>query len=229
MVRPSDPPGVPVWWGRRYDGNTDGDVVISLGGGRVVATDWPYNGVIGVTTIDERERQIGRSYLGWTGDILGSPINYPGGDNVGTIDNTADNKQVIKDAIFEFFDGAGGRGTDGWKFVRDGVFGQLIQAQDADGYPLFYKSATDRTTTRTNTGLPVRFTAGGFIASTNAQLNEMRRNGVAFTLTPEQTASISSNIAERLATVVSGATPEEVRSIIQDALAGLSLQAVAAS
>lgn len=70
------PAGVPVWWGPKAS-SAAGDVVISLGGGRVVATDWPYNGVIGITTIDARERQIGRPYLGWTGDILGAPISYP--------------------------------------------------------------------------------------------------------------------------------------------------------
>lgn len=67
------PAGVPVWFGPRR-GSDAGDVVISLGDGRVVATDWPRGGVIGVTTIDARQRQIGRPYLGWTGDILGVPI-----------------------------------------------------------------------------------------------------------------------------------------------------------
>lgn len=71
------PAGVPVWWGPKPS-SAAGDVVISLGGGRVVATDWPYNGVIGVTTIDARERQIGRPYLGWTETILDVPIDYPG-------------------------------------------------------------------------------------------------------------------------------------------------------
>lgn len=69
------PPGVPVWWGPKASSSA-GDVVISLGGGRVVATDWPHNGVIGITTIDARQRQIGRPYLGWTGDILGADIAY---------------------------------------------------------------------------------------------------------------------------------------------------------
>lgn len=68
------PAGVPVWWGPKPT-SAAGDVVISLGGGRVVATDWPRSGVIGITTIDARERQINRPYLGWTGDILGAPIN----------------------------------------------------------------------------------------------------------------------------------------------------------
>ncbi|AWN03560.1 lysin A [Microbacterium phage Hyperion] len=69
------PAGVPVWWGPKRS-SAAGDVVISLGGGRVVATDWPYNGVIGITTIDARERQIGRPYLGWTEEILGQPVDF---------------------------------------------------------------------------------------------------------------------------------------------------------
>lgn len=71
------PPGVPVWWGRRYDGNTAGDVVISLGGGLVVCTDYPTWGRIGVCTIDEREAQIGRSYLGWSECIFDQPVQLP--------------------------------------------------------------------------------------------------------------------------------------------------------
>ncbi|QNJ55544.1 lysin A [Microbacterium phage Phinky] len=78
------PPGVPVWWGPK-PGNAAGDVVISLGGGKVVATDWPYNGVIGITTIDARERQINRPYLGWTEEILGQPVDFPRPDSGGDL------------------------------------------------------------------------------------------------------------------------------------------------
>lgn len=67
------PAGVPVWWGPKSSSSA-GDVVISLGGGNVVATDWPYGGQIGICTIDERERQIGRPYLGWTEYIFDQPI-----------------------------------------------------------------------------------------------------------------------------------------------------------
>ena len=79
--RPGDrnpPPGAAVWWGRRYDGNLDGDVTISLGGGRIAATDWP-TGRTGITTIDAREQQIGRVYLGWTSSIFDCPINVAAG------------------------------------------------------------------------------------------------------------------------------------------------------
>lgn len=71
------PAGVPVWWGARANSSA-GDVVISLGDGRVVATDYPVYGVVGTCTIDQREAQIGRPYLGWTETILGAPINYTG-------------------------------------------------------------------------------------------------------------------------------------------------------
>ena len=72
------PPGVPVWWGRRRsDGNAAGDVVISLGNGLVACTDYPAWGTVGVCTIDERERQINREYLGWTESIFDQPIQLP--------------------------------------------------------------------------------------------------------------------------------------------------------
>jgi peptidoglycan hydrolase-like protein with peptidoglycan-binding domain len=71
------PAGVPVWFGRRNsDGNMDGDVVISLGGGRVVATDQPTWGRVGTCTIAERQKLVGRQYLGWSEDFLGNTISF---------------------------------------------------------------------------------------------------------------------------------------------------------
>ncbi len=67
------PAGVPVYLGPR-SGSSAGDVMISLGGGQCAATDWPYNGVTGVCTIDQRMDQTNRPYLGWTEDILGYPV-----------------------------------------------------------------------------------------------------------------------------------------------------------
>jgi len=89
------PPGVPVWWGRRYDGNADGDVVISLGGGRVVATDWPSWGVVGITTIDEREAQIGREYLGWTEAIFDVPVYAPPAPDLSPAPVTSEEDDMI--------------------------------------------------------------------------------------------------------------------------------------
>jgi hypothetical protein len=70
------PAGFPVWWGKKPS-SAAGDVVISLGDGRVVATDFPNFGTIRETTLDERQDQIRRPYLGWTDTILGAPINVP--------------------------------------------------------------------------------------------------------------------------------------------------------
>lgn len=75
------PLGAPVWLGVRSDSNA-GDVVISLGNGRVVATDYPTWGVIGECTIDQRLAQTGRPYLGWTDDFLGNWI-LTGDDDMG--------------------------------------------------------------------------------------------------------------------------------------------------
>ena len=94
------PAGVPVWWGRRYDGNTDGDVVISLGGGRVVATDWPSWGVVGITTIDEREAQIGREYLGWTEAIFDVPVYAPPAPHPTPAPSPAARPQIGEEPMF---------------------------------------------------------------------------------------------------------------------------------
>lgn len=67
------PRGVPVWFGEQ----PSGDVVISLGNGRVIATDQPRYGVIGECTIAERESLAGGPYLGWTSHIFDAPITLP--------------------------------------------------------------------------------------------------------------------------------------------------------
>lgn len=83
------PAGVPVWFGPKASSSA-GDVVISLGGGRVAATDYPAYGQVGTCTIDERQRQIGRPYLGWTETILGARIDFAGEPaNVGGGQRTA--------------------------------------------------------------------------------------------------------------------------------------------
>lgn len=74
------PAGVPVYFGpsaTRTDSDAAaGDVVISLGGGRVIATDVGGAGHIGETTIAARAAQISRPYLGWTDDFLGYDVAY---------------------------------------------------------------------------------------------------------------------------------------------------------
>lgn len=71
-------------------------------------------------------------------------------------------KQFIKDAIFEFLRDTGNIGNDGWKFVREGVMGQKINAQTPEGNLLI------------RNGKPVPFTFEGYIASTNAQVSALR-------------------------------------------------------
>lgn len=72
------PPGVPVYFGPKSSSSA-GDIVISTGGGRCAATDWPHNGVTGETTLADRQRQVGRPYLGWTEEILGYPVDLGDG------------------------------------------------------------------------------------------------------------------------------------------------------
>lgn len=108
------PAGVPVWFGAKPSSDA-GDVVISLGGGRVACTDWPRYGVVGTCTIDERQAQIGRPYLGWTERIFDQPIDYAnapapaGGGNATPIPKEWDEmatKQEIKDALNEVLAGS---------------------------------------------------------------------------------------------------------------------------
>jgi len=74
------PAGVPVWFGPKASSSA-GDVVISMGGGKVVATDWPSAGHTGICTIDQRQAQIGRPYLGWSERIFDVAIDYSGGSS----------------------------------------------------------------------------------------------------------------------------------------------------
>lgn len=67
------PPGVPVYFGPKASSSA-GDVVISTGDGNCAATDFPYGGVTGMTTLVARQKQISRPYLGWTETILNYPI-----------------------------------------------------------------------------------------------------------------------------------------------------------
>lgn len=73
------PPGVPVYFGDQVSWRTDrnvpaGDVVLSIGGGRVICTDGP-SGNTEIMTIAARRLEVDRNYLGWTGDFLGHPVS----------------------------------------------------------------------------------------------------------------------------------------------------------
>lgn len=100
------PPGVPVWFGPRA-GSAAGDVVISLGGGRVACTDYPTWGRVGTCTIDERQRQISRPYLGWTETILGATIALPTTTQPEEEEEDMIDPKVLADALLNYpaFDG----------------------------------------------------------------------------------------------------------------------------
>jgi len=92
------PPGVPVWWDARPNSlpgsnGAAGDVVISVGEGNVVATDGAGIGVIGVMTIDQRQNQIGRPYLGWSECIFEQQIIQ--GDDM----NPDQVRQIIREEL----------------------------------------------------------------------------------------------------------------------------------
>lgn len=149
------PAGVPVWFGAK-PGNDAGDVVISLGDGRVVATDYPVYGVVGVCTIDERQRQIGRPYLGWTETILGAAIDYAGG---GAPANLGGGQRTV---------GAGGarrraepssQSTDLGDPLTPGTVGNFvgwIRGESVEGNDVWYKGTSGNW-----------FWSGGFVEGAN--------------------------------------------------------------
>lgn len=107
------PPGVPVWFGStagpRYAGDKhwpDGDVAVSIGGGRLTATDYPTYGHIGTCTIAQREQQTGRVYLGWSEDFLGNDILYPAGTSTAAASN--DGQEMDMGKLIEHPDGTVG-------------------------------------------------------------------------------------------------------------------------
>jgi hypothetical protein len=116
------PAGVPVWWGPRA-GSAAGDVVISLGGGRVVATDWPSLGRVGVTTIAARERQIGRPYLGWSESIFDVPVWAPSPAAVPQQEVEEDDMSPIRvhHQVFTNGNQAYVVENDTWFFIPDGA------------------------------------------------------------------------------------------------------------
>lgn len=147
----------------------------------------------------------------WHYDII-NIYNTPPGDDMGTIDSTAANKQVIKDAIFEFMRDTGPTvNGQPWAFMGS-VWHQDIQSQDAKGLP--QKDAN---------GKPITFRAWGFLSSTNAQVTDIRRNGVPVTMTPDAIKTLGAQISKALEGQVGGATPEQVTQIVVEALGRLSI------
>jgi hypothetical protein len=71
-ARDANPPaGVPVFF---LGAERPGHVALSIGGGKIVSTDWPHAGHIGQTTITELASTWHHTYLGWTGDLNGKAI-----------------------------------------------------------------------------------------------------------------------------------------------------------
>lgn len=72
------PIGAPVYYTAASSGATagDGHVAIYVGNGMIRSSDAGGYGVNATVPLDWPERNWGRRYLGWTGDILGHPL-YP--------------------------------------------------------------------------------------------------------------------------------------------------------
>src|SRR4051794_21661275 len=69
------PAGVPVW----YSGGSAGHVALSIGGGKIISTDWPHSGNVGKTTVTGLASSWHKTYLGWSEDIDNARIQKIGG------------------------------------------------------------------------------------------------------------------------------------------------------
>lgn len=149
------PAGVPVWFGPKASSSA-GDVVISLGNGRVAATDYPNYGVVGSCTIDERQRQIGRPYLGWTETILGAAIDFAGGGepaNVGGGQRTAGSNGCRRRV------GAPSTSAPEGEFLKAGTVGNFtgwIHGENVSGNDVWYRGISGDW-----------FWSGGFVEGAN--------------------------------------------------------------
>ena len=77
------PRGFPAFLGAKR-GNNDGDVMLSIGGGKFAPTDYPGWGQVGICTLEQREAQTGRKYLGYAGEFLGYTLTSTTTAGVGT-------------------------------------------------------------------------------------------------------------------------------------------------
>lgn len=148
---------------------------------------------------------------GWHFDVPGIFRTPPKGDDMGAIDPTPANKQVIKDALLEFMRDTGPT-IDGqpWRFMGS-VWQQDIQQQDVHGRP-----QTDAK------GQPIRFRAWGFLASTNAQAADIRENGAPVALPPEAISVLAAAISAK---IEAGATRADVEAVVAAQLGRLRLAA----
>jgi len=73
---PNPPAGAIVLWDLYVKslGYSAGHIALSIGGGRVVSTDWPVKGRIGVAKITDITAAWNATYLGWTNRIGGHTV-----------------------------------------------------------------------------------------------------------------------------------------------------------
>lgn len=82
--------------------NGYGHVCLSMGGGRIVSTDVPSNGRIGVTTIGDLERAWGRQFLGWAAYIMGHTVTVDGSASAPAPSGGGGSSQYPADAILRW-------------------------------------------------------------------------------------------------------------------------------
>jgi TP901 family phage tail tape measure protein len=82
------PGGAPVWWGGGH-----GHVAIAVGGNKIVSTDLPTMGRVGLVPLSEPSTRWGKPYLGWSGDLNGKVFQF-GPSRTGSVADSAGARSV---------------------------------------------------------------------------------------------------------------------------------------
>lgn len=74
-----------------------GDVIISRGDGTFVATDWPKAKQVGICTLEQREKQTGRKFVGWASSMGGHVLTST--TTAGSAATPFPNEEEVKEEI----------------------------------------------------------------------------------------------------------------------------------
>lgn len=178
-----------------------GDTFVSLGGGRLAVTDYPGWGVVGICTLEQREAQTGRKYLGYAGEFLGYTLTNTA---TASLNLTPIAVQEEDDDMRVYTISDGGLSGTIWGLAPGAMFNAkdstdgllLAAALNSDG-KLILKTEKELRTIAGYLGVPDNLIAGGMA-------------GVNWSLAKDVLALVKSG-----GTTGTGATATQVEQIIQ--------------
>jgi TP901 family phage tail tape measure protein len=89
------PAGAPVWWGGGH-----GHVALAVGQNKIVSTDLPTSGRVGLVPLMSPTTSWGKPYLGWSGDINGKVLQF-GPSRTGSAADSSGPAQDVAHALLK--------------------------------------------------------------------------------------------------------------------------------